>query len=52
MLDLHCIPGFLLVSVSGGYSLAAVHGLPTAVAALAVSAAPGCAGSVGAALGL
>ena len=52
MLDLHCIPGFLLVAVSGGYSLAAVHGLPTAVAALAVSAAPGCAGSVGAALGL
>ena len=52
MLDRHCIPGCLLVAVSGGCSLVAVHGLPAAGASLAVSAAPGCAGSVAAAPGL
>ena len=33
-LSLHCCVGFYLVVASGGYSLAAVHGLPIAVVSL------------------
>ena len=34
VLGLHCCAGFSLVEASRGYSLAAVHGLPTAVTSL------------------
>ena len=36
MLGLHCCMGSSLVSVSGSYSLAVVHGLLVAVASLAM----------------